>query len=618
MSKLTQWVVALQFFGCMLPIFSAEPLAETRMHKVAAPGGWAKTPDGMLLYVGQPKSAELLTFDSESEQLIRRIELDFAPGPMFYLNETLYIAGDGAGIVYAINPKNGEIRDEYYIRGTEIQDLAGHPQSSTLYAATSTFEIFAINLKSGKSLKTKGQGNRVVMHPTDPKQVFTGVKRNDTREVFLIESDREEIRIIWDRWGPRSGILGYAANENGDLKLITGQGNATVNGYFMAITPDGRRIMMTGGGGWRPPADVSGTGGYYTAVFSTRDLETMVGKAPSGSNLEFHPVLKIAVTNSVGRDLILFDSRSYVERKKIHLADGADMRPLLLTFVAKGTKIAVWNGDNPQNPREGLHFVSLQLEESDLRKLAAKYGKLPERKSTLARSNTEKMNVKNGKTASGSYGAIAGFNSKNGLGISSRQEAQYRIGASNGSGGSGEPGWNGPWPSLDKAEFQNKTVFEGDGALHLRGTSNFARGFTRSLAGKVKVEHHILIPPDGNLSCYIWEKSASTCGPMWRVAKSGTIEVLNGNARGSGNWTDTGVHVTGKDWIKVVQAIDCENKTWRFEIPGEGYKSDILKYRGNPKNLLQLNYLAESPDGAYIDAIQVSQQPDKQDSLQSE
>src|SRR5690606_7634322 len=86
------------------------------------------------------------------------------------------------------------------------------------------------------------------------------------------------------------------------------------------------------------------------------------------------------VANMNGRDLQLFDSRSYAEGEKIHVADGADMRPLLMTFAAKGTKVVLWNGDNPKSPREGLHFVTLDLSDRDLELLAKTVGPLPEPK----------------------------------------------------------------------------------------------------------------------------------------------------------------------------------------------------------------------------------------------
>ncbi|HSG73109.1 MAG TPA: hypothetical protein VLA12_22030 [Planctomycetaceae bacterium] len=171
-------------------------------------------------------------------------------------------------------------------------------------------------------------------------------------------------------------------------------------------------------------------------------------------------------------------------------------------------------------------------------------------------------------------------------------------------GGSGEPGWSGPWPALSQANFQKKTVQEGDAALHMSGTGNFARGFVRPLTGTVEIEQYIKIPPAGNLTCYVWEKNHISCGPMWRVMK-GKIEALDGDERGNGKWLNTGLNAEGKEWIKVVVLIDTENKTWKFQLPESEFESGELKFRGKPQELRAINYLTETPAGMFIDALQI-------------
>ncbi len=93
------------------------------------------------------------------------------------------------------------------------------------------------------------------------------------------------------------------------------------------------------------------------AAFNTEKLESRVGEAPSGTNMAFHPVLNLGVLNQDGRVLQFFNARSLIAGKAFTVAKGADARPLLVTFGAKGTKVVLWNGDNPKNPLEGLHFL---------------------------------------------------------------------------------------------------------------------------------------------------------------------------------------------------------------------------------------------------------------------
>lgn len=590
-----------------------------------APGGWVITEDGATLIVSQPKTAELLYFDTVNEELTQRVELDFAPGTMLLNGDSMYVAVDGGAVIHKLDRKTAKPQARYTVRGNAITDLALDPgDNQRLFAATSTYEIFAVDLTTRKSSITDAVGNLVATNPHVKDRLFTGVKRNDTREAFLIKSNsRGDFAIFWDRWGPRSGILAYEIDGK-KLELASIQTNATVNAYSMSMTPDGSRIMMTGGGGWRPPADVSTPGGYYTAIFDAENLETMLGKAPHGVELIFHPVLKFGVANMNGRDLQLFDSRSYAEGEKIHVADGADMRPLLMTFAAKGTKVVLWNGDNPKSPREGLHFVTLDLSDRDLELLAKTVGPLPEPKdiadSAVANDKTRPTPTRNPSPAStppstseeteeapleGGVIAVSGFNSKQGLGLrKSGRIRPYVLGRPNVVGGRGEPGWSGQWPASEHAMYQSKFTAEGDAALHLAGTVNFARGFAKPLTGKVEIEQFVRIPEDGQLSCYVWERNHDSCGPMWRVYE-GKVQALEGNERSGKKWLDTGIKAGSDEWIKVVVRIDTEARRWKLSLPDKQYTSTELGYRGAPRELKEINYLSETPAGAMIDGLVV-------------
>jgi len=148
-----------------------------------------------------------------------------------------------------------------------------------------------------------------------------------------------------------------------------------VNGWYMHLTPDGKRLMMVGGGGWRPKGEGTG-GGYVTALFSTANLKAMVGQVPSGLTIAFHPVLPLCVINGHGLDLTLFNSRSLALRGKIPLSKKEERRPFLLTFGGKGTRVIVWNGEDIKNG-QGLTFVQLDSSAADRAALERVYGRLP-------------------------------------------------------------------------------------------------------------------------------------------------------------------------------------------------------------------------------------------------
>jgi hypothetical protein len=143
----------------------------------------------------------------------------------------------------------------------------------------------------------------------------------------------------------------------------------------MHLTPDGKRIFMVGGGGWRPPREGGTGGGYVTAVFSTENLQTKMQQIDfSGLNTIFHPDLNLGVANGYGMDLTLFNGRSLVKRDTIKVSTEREGRAGLLMFVGKGRKLALWNGDNIAK-EQGLHFLPLPLKPDEEATLEQKYGK---------------------------------------------------------------------------------------------------------------------------------------------------------------------------------------------------------------------------------------------------
>lgn len=225
----------------------------------------------------------------------------------------------------------------------------------------------------------------------------------------------------------------------------------------------------------------------------------------------------------------------------------------------------------------------------------------PAKKDTKPTTTTKPVKVVVGKNG---VLAIAGFNNRKGLGTRRGKRGPYQLDTLSPGAGTGEAGWSGPWSSTEKATAQTKSVFEGDGALFLEGTAGVRRSFAGPLTDTVEIEQYVYVPADGHVICYVWEKNHTSSGPMWSV-KEGQFLTLAGDERGSGKWQSTGVSATENKWIQVVLEIDTTTRRWKLKLPGMDYVSPELKYRGAPKQLLAVHYLAETPAGVFIDAIQI-------------
>src|SRR5260370_37371232 len=65
--------------------------------------------------------------------------------------------------------------------------------------------------------------------------------------------------------------------------------------------------------------------------------------------------------------------------------------------------------------------------------------------------------------------ASSGFNDARGMNGNPIPGSPFPLDVPNREGGLGEPGWKGPWSANADAVYQRKVVFEGDGALYLKG-----------------------------------------------------------------------------------------------------------------------------------------------------
>jgi hypothetical protein len=338
------------------------------------PGGFVMTPDLVTLIVSLPEQAQLIYVDTVEDRIAQRLTVDFQPTALALQGDTLFAATRGSALIYALDVKTAQVKKRFNAGGEAIRHLACHPAQGRLYATSTDHHVYSIDPATGDVRQTAAQGDFIAVDPVDGRFVYTGIQPADRNTIHIREMPGRRFVVSRDTWGPRARLMKYGV-EGETLRQVAGQDNAAVNGWWMHLTPDGKRLMFVGGGGWRPLERSGSGGGYYTAVYDTEDLKTMVGQAPHGLNILFHPVLNLGVSNAYSSDLTLFQGRSLVELRKIHLGAEQERRTSVLAFCGQGSKILLWTGDHPEK-QQGLIVVPLKLSDGDWNLLAQHYGPL--------------------------------------------------------------------------------------------------------------------------------------------------------------------------------------------------------------------------------------------------
>jgi predicted Zn finger-like uncharacterized protein len=343
----------------MLDVFKQVTIRTTTLIPLPPPSGAVLLPDNATLVVAIAETANLIYFDTIAEREVKRVEVDFQPGELIVQGDTIFAAAKGSALIYALDAATGKATKEYNLGGDGIVHLACQPRKGLIYASTTKFGVVSLDPVSGAVHTPKAAGQFLAVSP-DGKYLYTGVQPPDLDEIEIIRRRDGSIHIFSDMWGPRAFLTKYAV-DGSDLRFVTCQNNAAVNGRWMHLTPDGKRILMVGGGGWRPPKEGGTGGGYITAIFSADNLNTKLQPIPfSGLNTIFHPVLNLGVTNNYGLYLTVFNGKSLVKRTDINISFQREDRPSLLMFGGKGRKLILWNGNNIQT-EQGLHFLPLPL-----------------------------------------------------------------------------------------------------------------------------------------------------------------------------------------------------------------------------------------------------------------
>jgi hypothetical protein len=202
--------------------------------------------------------------------------------------------------------------------------------------------------------------------------------------------------------------------------------------------------------------------------------------------------------------------------------------------------------------------------------------------------------------------ASSGFNDAKGINSNPVPGSPFPLDTPNREGGVGEPGWARPWDASPDIIFQSKVVFEGDGALYLKGRPNFGpycrRVLTQPQTGRFQVEYRVQVPAGtNNYALQIWKDYNS--GPF----SSGPISGA-GDGKFTGNEVpDSGFKCVPGQWHKVTMRIDIPKQNWELLVDDKPYPKP-LKFRAKVESLSCLTFIVEG--GVYLDDVRVTRLPD--------
>lgn len=346
---------------------AAWPASSPAQDKIPNPGGMAVSADTDTVIVSVPTEGSLRYYDARTQKEVKKVEVDFQPFALVAQGKNLYVSAKGSGSVHVLDAATGKLDKSIKIPGEPIRGLACHPTKGLLYATNTADEVYAIDPETGKATKTKARGQYVVVDPSEGKFVYTGIQKAIRDQLVVEEGPDKQMKLSLVTTGARAMLLKFAVSGK-ELKLAAFQDNAALNGRSLAVSPDGKRVAMAGGGGWVSKTDPRYS--YGVAVFETSDLATMVGQVELGAypiGLEFHPVLNQGVALRSGGDMVVFNAKSLAKKSALKARGDA----VASAFVARGTKLAVLTGSE----QGGLQFLSLALSDDDKAALAKAYPK---------------------------------------------------------------------------------------------------------------------------------------------------------------------------------------------------------------------------------------------------
>lgn len=342
-------------------------------------GGWALLEDHRSLAVAIPEKAELLYIDTMDGAELRRVALDFQPASTAVQGDTLYSIRSNSSVLYALDAATGKTKKEIKVPGDPLVRVACAPKGR-VYVSNAKGHVLSIDPASGAAAMTDARG--LFLH-VDPRGLYVYTGRTSPSDWGVeVEKDKDGTTTwYYDDWGYRSMIRKYAVSGT-SLKQVAINDNTAVNGRSMVLSPEGGRIAMVGGGGWRPKRTGGGAGGYMIAIYDTKDISTVLGQVDVGAypeNIAFHPVLEIGATLKTDSEITIFKTKSMatIKRWQVKGAPGSSNSPGWLMFAGRGETLLYCQAAGIQDPnRPGkLFLIPLELTAEDRAALVKAYGK---------------------------------------------------------------------------------------------------------------------------------------------------------------------------------------------------------------------------------------------------
>jgi hypothetical protein len=338
------------------------------------PGGWLMLPDGVTLVAALPDQGRLSFIDTVEFKETRHVDVPFKPGVVAQQGKQLFVAVQGAAMVHVIDVDSGAVTKDIKIPEGTVSDMVCHREKGLVFATTSSKRIVAIEPESGVAKATRARGMFLAIDPVKGDTLYSVIQPEIQDVLVIKELSNGRIALTAGVEGSRA-LLAKMAVKSKTLEVIAVNSNASTNGYLGRISPDGKRVAVVGGGGYRAAPGQRGTFPTYgVALFDSADIKSPQGVVEVGAypqDLAFHPVLPMGAARQSGLEnaLHVFNSQSLIRISSIPIGSGRPGQPdlpqvnptRLLTFAARGTKLVYFDGAGTGT----LRAAALQLSDKD-------------------------------------------------------------------------------------------------------------------------------------------------------------------------------------------------------------------------------------------------------------
>jgi DNA-binding beta-propeller fold protein YncE len=338
--------------------------------------GAVMTPDGKTLIVSLPTEGTLVYIDTLAGKEQKKVEVDFQPSALAIQGDRLFAATQGAPRIHVIDVATGKAAKSIQLPGAPIQALGCHPAKGLLYATNAKHEVYAINPADGKFERTGAKGQLLVVDPAEGKYVYTGIQKPIQDVVIVKEGPNNTVRISLGSANLFAVMLKYEVADM-DLRAVAANDTAAVNGRAMAVSADGKRIAMAGGGGYRTRNDPRAN--YSIAVFDTGNMKDLQGQVSTGAypnGIAFHPHLNYGAAFRSGKDVILFRDKSFIKKATFTASQDCANAGAIMLFGGQGTQVIYISQAPPAFAKESVvDIFTLPLTEEDRATLRKAYPK---------------------------------------------------------------------------------------------------------------------------------------------------------------------------------------------------------------------------------------------------